>query len=352
MALIFASSDAEEGKKETETLPQITESEIAMNKKPKNELPNDYETLIEMNKAKEEEMRRQAEENAKNATKNQAVEPSNVVETPPQPVPAIPQGQYKVLPAATQMPVLPEEPATNEISKVDRSPKNDKYKSAISFALGGEVNQNSDPNSGKSNTNAPMQIKSEYHAPDSSTLDAGTVLPVRLLTGINTDVAGQVMVQVLSDVYDTATGTKVLIPQGSKITGSYEKKAVKNGRVPVTFKQLTLPNGGSWSIAENIIAIDGAGYTGIAGKIHHHTGEKISAGAMGSAIAALGSVAAGNVSAKNETYTAGQIAAQGATANLINITSNLLKESSDMANTVTVEPGYEFNVYVTNNITF
>ena len=353
LALIFASSDSEESKKEAASLSVASESEIADVKKPKNTLPNDYETLMAMNKAKEEEMRRQAEENAKNAAKNQAAEPSNIVETSPQPVPAIPQGQYKVLPAATQMPVLPEESSTNEKVEVDRSHKNenDKYKSAISFALGGEVNQNVDLNN---ETNAKVQIqkKPEYHAPDSSTLDAGTVIPVRLLTGINTDIEGQVMAQVLIDVYDTATGTKLLIPQGSKITGSYEKKAVSNGRVPVTFKQLTLPDGGSWSISENIIAIDGAGYTGIAGKVHHHTGQKISAGAMGSAIAALGSVAAGNVSAKNETYTAGQIAAQGATANLINMTSNLLKESSDMANTVTVEPGYEFNVYVTNNITF
>ena len=115
---------------------------------------------------------------------------------------------------------------------------------------------------------------------------------------------------------------------------------------------LTLPNGGSWSILENIVVIDGAGYSGVAGKIHHHTGQKISAGAIGSAIAALGSMAAGNVSANNNTYTAGQIAAQGATANLINMTSSMLRESADVENTVTIEPGYEFNVYVTNNITF
>ena len=305
-----------------------------------------------MNKAKEEEMRRQAEENAKNASKNQVEEASNAVETPPQPIPAIPQGQYKVLPAASQMPEIPEETSENIEEKVSKRLRNenDKYKSEISFARVG-VNQNSEQNN-ETNGSVQMQKKPEYHAPDNSTLDAGTVIPVRLLTGINTDVAGQVMAQVLIDVYDTATGTKLLIPQGSKITGSYEKKAVKNGRVPVTFKQLTLLNGSSWIISENLVAIDGAGYTGIAGKVHHHTGQKVSAGAIGSAVAALSSVAAGNVSAKNDTYTAGQIAAQGATANLINMTSNLLKESSDIENTVTVEPGYEFNIYVTENLTF
>ena len=115
---------------------------------------------------------------------------------------------------------------------------------------------------------------------------------------------------------------------------------------------LTMPDGSSWTISENMVAIDGAGYTGISGKVHHHTGQKISAGAIGASIAALGSLAAGNVSSDNETYTAGQIAAQGAMASMINTTSNLLKEASEVENTVTIEPGYEFNVYVTENITF
>lgn len=347
LAFIFASSDAGENKTETDTMPKVTESEIATQKKPKNELPNDYETLIAMNRAKEEELRRQAEENAK----KQQSEQVQVIETAPvTEIPAIPQAEYKVLPA--QVPQLPEE--NEESAKIEKisQEKNEKYKSAISFAIGENqnLNQNNFSNAESEKNNSP-QKKTEYHAPNDSTLDAGTVIPVRLLTGINTDVEGQVMAQVLTDIYDTATGTKLLIPQGSKLTGFYEKKSVKNGRVPIKFKQLNFPNGGSWIISENIVAVDGAGYSGISGKIHHHTGQKISAGAIGASIAALGSLAAGNTSAQN-TYSAGQIAAQGAMANLINSTATLLKESSEIENTVTIEPGYEFNVYVTENLTF
>ena len=352
LALVFASSD-DEVKKEAAELPIATESEIAEVKKPKTALPDDYESLMAMNKAKELELQRQAEENAKKvAAQNQPTEPVKVAEVEPQ-IPAIPQSQYKVLPAATQIPVLPEETPESRPAKVEKNPhaEGDKYKSAIAFALGEGTTQQSEP-TGEMKTSATVQKKTEYIEPNDSTLDAGTVIPVRLLTGINTDVEGQVMAQVLTDVYDTATGTKLLIPQGSKLTGVYEKKSVNNGRVPVTFKQLTLPNGGSWTISENIVAVDGAGYTGVAGKIHHHTGRKMSAGAMGSAIAALGSLAAGNISSNANTYTAGQIAAQGATANLINMTSSMLKESADIENTVTIDPGYEFNVYVTENIIF
>ena len=355
LALIFASSGDDEIEKDTDTLSSATESEIADMRKPKT-LPNDYETLMAMNKAKEDELRRQAEEQAKKNQSNPPAESRNVVEPPPvQPVPVTPQSQPRVLPAA-QVLVLPPEPVADMPVKVDKKLQNDdsKYKSAISFGLS-EVNQNiapTDSERGESSENKPTQVKSEYFEANESTLVAGTVIPVRLLTGINTELEGQVMAEVLSDVYDTTTGTKLLIPQGSRLTGSYEKKSISNGRVGISFKQLVMPDGGSWTISENIVAIDGAGYTGIAGKVHHHTGEKISAGAIGASIAALGSLAAGNVSSSNETYTAGQIAAQGAMANLINTTSNLLKDASDIENSVTVEPGYEFSVYVTNNITF
>ena len=363
LALIFASSDGDEKQKEVETLPSVSESEIASIKKPKNELPNDYETLIAMNKARDEELRRQAEEDVKKSRANQTPEPqepANIVEVPIQPPlqPPVPQVNYEETPNVIPIQTLPEklpEKIDGIEKEVDKkaSLEEGKYKSAISFSIGEKQDANhNDLSVANSDGNKTMQVKSEYLAPNDSTLEAGTVIPVRLLTGVNTDVEGQVMAQILTDVYDTATGTKLLIPQGSKLIGSYEKKSVANGRVAVSFKQLTLPNGGSWSISENIVAVDGAGYTGIEGKVHHHTERKISSSAVSSSIAALGSLAAGNVSASNDTYTAGQIAMQGATANLINTTSSLLRESAEVKNTVTVEPGYEFNVYVTNNITF
>lgn len=259
LAFIFASSSGEEEKKSTEKFPEATESEIAEVQKPKNALPNDYETLMAMNKAKELEMQKQAAENAKNNQKSESVK---VEEIPP-----IPQGNYEV-PAVTQIPIMPEENSADTSPKIEEKSKSEteRYKAAISFALVDGENKNSDTES-ESQKNTPKHVKSEYYEPNDSTLDAGTIIPVRLLTGINTDVEGQVMAQILTDVYDTATGTKLLIPQGSKLTGIYEKKSVSNGRVPIIFKQLILPNGGSWTISENIVAMDGAGYTGVKGKI-------------------------------------------------------------------------------------
>ena len=242
------------------------------------------------------------------------------------------------------------------------------FQSAIAFALGGGMNTGSGgsaaPSEGEAaaagstqkaavvntSTNSFAPVSGTYTALGPRTLVAGTVIPVMLLTGINTDSPGQVMCQVQADVYDY-NGTNLLIPCGSRLLGSYESQNVTNSRVALTFSSLQTTDGGSWSIGNSLVAMDGAGYSGISGKLHRHTAAKVSGGLMGSAIAALGSLAAGNTSSVN-TYSAGQIAAQGALANLIQTTSSMFSDAAKIKNTVTVEPGYMFNVYVTNNISF
>ena len=348
LAFIFATEDDDEEVVKDNT-PTVSDADIASLKKPK-DLPNDYETLAKQNQAVKAEA-------AKAQTAQQDIKPKEPA-TVSAPAPASAAVQIPRNYSAT--PVIPAQaPKTNSAPE---APKNDRYKSAISFALGGtsfgsaEITANGSEGSGgqasvTSGSSASGSTVPSYVQPNGATINAGTTIPVRLLTGINTDVEGQVKAEVLSDVYDSATGTRLLIPQGSKLTGSYESSKANNGRVPVTFRQLLLPDGGSWTIGGNLVAMDGAGFTGIQGKVHHHTGRKISGGAIGAGLAALGSLAAGNTSSR-DTYTAGQIASQGALASMINASSQLLTQAANIQDTVTVEPGYEFSVYVTENITF
>jgi len=348
LAFIFATEDDDEEVVKDNT-PTVSDADIASLKKPK-DLPNDYETLAKQNQAAKAEA-------AKAQTAQQDIKPKEpAVASAPTPAPAAAQIPRNYSAAS----VLPAQaPKTNSAPEV---PKNDRYKSAISFALGGtsfgsaEITASVSEGSGgqvgvASGNSASGSTAPSYAQPNGATLNAGTTIPVRLLTGINTDVEGQVKAEVLADVYDSATGTRLLIPQGSKLTGSYESSKANNGRVPVTFRQLLLPDGGSWTIGGNLVAMDGAGFTGIQGKVHHHTGRKISGGAIGAGIAALGSLAAGNTSSR-DTYTAGQLASQGALASMITASSQLLQQAANIQDTVTVEPGYEFSVYVTENLTF
>lgn len=177
---------------------------------------------------------------------------------------------------------------------------------------------------------APTNVRSTYTAPTSNMIMSGTVIPVMLLTGINSDAPGQVMAQVQADVYDYF-GTTLLIPAGSRLMGTYDQQTT-NGRVNITFNTLQLTNGGTWSIGNSIVAVDGAGYQGLAGKVTHHTAKKFGAGLLKSALNALSTVGARNVT--------------------IDTSAFLHDDEQNIKDTVTVKPGYQFDVYVTNNISF
>lgn len=249
-------------------------------------------------------------------------------------------------PQAASTPVVPtpsvpaaSTPASSDDSKSILEEMKKRLTSAIAFATGdggssasdgttSGSTSSSDSSSSSSDNNGPT-----YTAPDSNTVLAGTVIPAMLVTGINTDTPGQVYAQTMADVYNL-TGDTILIPAGSKILGSYgsdNQNAGQSGRVNVMFDTLVLPDGGSWSIGNSMVAMDGAGYTGIAGQVHRHTGSNFMKGLWNSAMTALSSAAADRV-----TFDA----------------SALTAVTQSQAPTTTVDPGYSFSVYVTQNIAF
>ena len=67
-------------------------------------------------------------------------------------------------------------------------------------------------------------------------LKAGAVIPAVMISGINSDLPGQILAQVAEDVYDTATGRYLVIPQGSKLVGTYDNEVLKGGFPKVEIK--------------------------------------------------------------------------------------------------------------------
>lgn len=213
-------------------------------------------------------------------------------------------------------------PAQPRASSQPSQQEKEKYNAAIAFFSGqGETGkENGDATSGNA----------AYTAPSATTVTAGTLIPAMLMTGINTDTPGQAVAQTLSDVYNTA-GTTVLIPAGSRVLGTVSTADGASGRVNVTFSTLVLPDGGSYAIGDSLTAVDGAGYAGIAGNLHRHTGSNFMKGIFNSALTALSTAAVDRVT----------------------IDSSALTALTDTQKpTTTVEPGYTFNLYVTNNIAF
>ena len=121
-------------------------------------------------------------------------------------------------------------------------------------------------------TSTDAYYPSDYEAQD-YTLNAGTVIPATLLTGITSDVpGGDVVAQIRQDVYDSLTGTHLLIPQGSRLIGtSGAAKSRGNKRMEVVFSRIILPNGMSLMLPEQR-AIDGTGYPGLEDQYTEHKG--------------------------------------------------------------------------------
>ena len=109
-------------------------------------------------------------------------------------------------------------------------------------------------------------------APESPwTVQAGSVIAASLITGLNSDLPGLVTAQVTENVYDSVTGRSLLIPQGSRLIGSYDSVvAFGQSRALVVWQRIILPNGSSIRI-DNLPATDTQGYAGLSDKIDRHT---------------------------------------------------------------------------------
>lgn len=103
------------------------------------------------------------------------------------------------------------------------------------------------------------------------TVQAGSVIAASLITGLNSDLPGLVTAQVTENVYDSVTGQALLVPQGSRLIGSYDSVvAYGQSRALVVWQRIILPDGASIRI-DNAPATDTQGYAGLSDRIDRHT---------------------------------------------------------------------------------
>ena len=278
-------------------------------------------------------------------------------------LPIIPQQRYSTFPyAAFQMqpPVAPAE-NTNDDNVVEKV--KDTFDSAIAFAMGNKINNNNLTGSTSVNMdNAALTTTSSsssnyssvgtmnYIPVSSSMIQAGTLIPAILITGVNTDAGGMVQAQITSDVYDSLSGSTLLIPAGSRLLGNYTAGA--NGRINIDWQTLIIQDYGSWNLDGSMVAVDNMGYAGLKGHVNNHAGKVLTAGSIATGLAAVAGIAGGNTNVSNNNYSYGQLASQGAMSNFLNTASAFFQKSIDTAETITIDPGYQFNVFVTQAISF
>lgn len=100
---------------------------------------------------------------------------------------------------------------------------------------------------------------------------AGSIIAASLITGLDSDLPGTVIAQVTENVFDSATGRFLLVPQGSRLIGSYDSVvAFGQSRALLAWQRIILPDGSSIQI-DNLPATDVSGYAGLSDKVDYHT---------------------------------------------------------------------------------
>ncbi len=186
-------------------------------------------------------------------------------------------------------------------------------------------------------------------------LKTGTVIPGMMITGIKSDLPGEITGQTSIDVYDTATGQHLLIPRGSRIFGLYDSRVVMGQeRVLVAWNRLLFPDGSSLTLGA-MPGSDMAGYAGFHGSVDNHTWRIFSH-------AVLMSLVSGGAAYAMDTATKGSGSSDnpsvldemgGALASQLNQTAaHLLQRNSTLKPSLGIETGYRFNIVVTKDIVF
>jgi type IV secretory pathway VirB10-like protein len=211
---------------------------------------------------------------------------------------------------------------------------------------GQDITQNSGP------------IIAEPHPASPYTITTGTVIYGTLETGINSDIPGDVLGRVAQDVKDSVSERYVLIPQGSKLIGSYSNQLIPSQqRLMVKWRRIVFPNGGELDLPD-LTGSDAAGYAGFQDQVNHHYAKvwapallmsAISAGMMMSDYPMMSGGAYGY--GGGYYMNPGQMAAMGAGQQLGQEAMGRMA-NVQVAPTIQIRPGYHFRVLVTRNLVF
>jgi type IV secretory pathway VirB10-like protein len=183
-------------------------------------------------------------------------------------------------------------------------------------------------------------------------LRAGFVLPGTLISGINSQLPGQIMAQISQDVFDTATGKYKLFPQGSRLVGTYSSEvAYGQARVLVAWQRIIFPDGKAMDIGA-MPGADGAGYGGFTDQVDNHYLRIFGSALLMSAITAGAAYSqqnqnTGTIYAPNAQSTLSSALGQ----QLGQATVQMITKNLNIAPTLEIRPGYRFNILVTKDLT-
>ena len=177
---------------------------------------------------------------------------------------------------------------------------------------------------------------------------AGTVIAAALVTGIKSDLPGDVIATVTEPVYDTATGKFLLIPQGSRILGRYNSQvSYGQSRVQMVWHRIILPDTSSLTL-DNLVGTDPAGYAGVEDEVDRHWG-RILAGAALTTLLGVGAELAApeNRQDGNRIIIAGRDSAQDS---INQVGQEMTRRNMNVQPTLTARPGLSVRIVANRDL--
>lgn len=177
-------------------------------------------------------------------------------------------------------------------------------------------------------------------------LFAGSVIPATFITGLNSDLPGQVIGQVSLNVYDSLTGNYLLIPQGTRLIGTYNSNTdYLQNRAEIIWTRMILPNGDNM-ILPNFNASDNEGYIGVKDKVRSHYSRVIWTAVLGGL--ATAGVAAAGANDSDSDYV--NDARAEASENISGIVDKLVDKNLNVQPTIIIRPGIKFNIMIDKDL--
>ena len=174
---------------------------------------------------------------------------------------------------------------------------------------------------------------------------AGTIIPASLVTGLNSDLPGQVIAQVTENVYDTARGAHLLIPQGSRLIGRYDSViAFGQSRALVAWNRVIMPNGMSMTL-ENLPGADLGGFAGLKDRVDNHTFQIFQAAILSSILSVASEI--GRDSNDSDILEALR---DGGQRTINQAGQQVVQRQLNVQPTITVRPGHRLRVIVNKDL--
>jgi len=191
---------------------------------------------------------------------------------------------------------------------------------------------------------SPVSSSRLSEVPSPYILQAGSVIAAALISGIRSDLPGQIMAQVTSNVYDSPTGRLLLIPQGARLIGDYDSSvAFGQSRVLLVWNRLILPDGRSIAL-DRQPGGDPQGFAGLQDKVDEHWGG-VARAALLSTVLGLGAQAGG--SGDDELVRAIR---KGTSDTVSQAGQQIVRRQLNVQPTLTIRPGYPVRLIVTHDI--